>query len=166
MVTARSAVLTHLGSRDVARVVYGTIIGLSLVVALSWHPPTAGQTIAAIVGTALAVGLAELYSEFVAAEARERRHVGRAGVRRLAAEAGAVAFGAAFPAVFFVLAAMSALELDSAFALAKWSGLALICAYAFVAARLAGSGNLRAVAHAVVLGAVAGALIALKALLH
>src|SRR4051794_13259570 len=37
----RRAVDAHLGSRDVARVIYGSIIGLALVVALGQHPPSA-----------------------------------------------------------------------------------------------------------------------------
>ena len=78
----RAAIEEHLGSRDVARVIYGTIIGLALVVALDQHPPTATQATAAIVVTAIAVGLAEMYSEFVATETRERRPVGRSEIRQ------------------------------------------------------------------------------------
>jgi hypothetical protein len=160
------AIEAHLGSRDVARVIYGAILGLALVVALEQHPPTVGQTVGAVVATALAVGLAEMYSEFVGAEARERRRLGRSEVRVLAADALAVTFGAGFPAVFFILAAVNVIALDTAFTLAKWTGLALICAYGFVAGRLAGSGTGAAVLHASALGAIGVALIAVKALLH
>jgi hypothetical protein len=118
------------------------------------------------VATALAIGLAETYSEFVGAEARERRHLSRAEVRVLAEDAAAVTFGAGFPAVFFILAAAGAMELATAFTLAKWTGLALICAYGYVAARLAGSGRGASLLHASVLGMIGGALIAVKALLH
>ena len=162
----RRALAAHLGSEDVAHVIYGTIIGLALVVAMGQHPPTATQAVGAILATAVAVGLADLYSEFVGAEATERRPVGRARIRHLATDAAAVAFGAAFPAVFFLLAAIGAIKTDTAFTLAKWTGLALISGYAFVAARLAGSTIPRALLHALVLGAIGGALIALKALLH
>jgi hypothetical protein len=160
------AIEAHLGSRDVSRVVYGSIIGLALVVALGQHPPTIAQTAAAIVGTALAVALAEVYSEYVGTEARERRRLRHAEVRGLAEDALAVAFGAAFPVVFFILAAIGVMEIDTAFTLAKWTGLGLICAYGYVAARLAGSETGAALLHASALGAVGGALIALKALLH
>jgi hypothetical protein len=119
-----------------------------------------------VVATAIAVGLAEVYSEFVGTEARTRHHVTRAQLRALLAEAGAVVFGAAFPAVFFVLAAAGVVELDTAFDLARWTGLGLICAYGFGAARLAGSSVWEALVHAAVLGAIGGALIALKALVH
>ena len=146
--------------------IYGAIIGLALVAALEQHPPKAGQAVGAIVATAIAVGLAEVYSEYVGAEARKRRPVLRSELRGLAADAGAVAFGAGFPAAFFILAAAGAIGLDLAFTLAKWSGLILICSYAFVAARLSGSPLGRSLLHATVLGLVAGALIAIKAVLH
>jgi hypothetical protein len=77
-----------------------------------------------------------------------------------------VLFGAGFPAVFFLLAVAHVSKLDTAFTLSKWSGLGLITGYAFLAARLAGSALLRSFAHAVAIGAIGGALIAIKALLH
>lgn len=160
------AVGAHLGSRDVARVIYGAIIGLALVVALGQHPPTSGQAVGAIIATALAVGMAEIYSEFVGTEARARRRVRRAELRALVRDAAAVTFGAGFPAIFFVLSATGAIEVDLAFTLAKWTGLALICAYGFLAGRLAGSTTTEALAHAAVLGLIGGALIAVKAILH
>lgn len=162
----RRAIVAHLGSRDVARVIYGAIIGLALVVALEAHPPSAGAVVSFLVGTALAVGLAEVYSEYVGTEARTRRPVDRRQLRHLLAEAGAVTLGAGFPAVFFALAAAHAMELDTAFVLAKWTGLGLICTYAFLAARLSGYRLVGALVHAAVLGAIGGALIAIKALLH
>ena len=162
----RRAIEAHLGSPDVARVIYGSIIGLALVVALQAHPPGAGTVASLLVGTAVAVGLAEAYSEIVGAEARTRRRIGRKHMRALFREAGAVVFGAAFPAVFFVLSALGAYEIDTAFQLAKWTGLGLICAYGFLAARLSGYHLLGALVHAALIGAIGGALIALKALLH
>lgn len=162
----RRAIESHLGSEDVARVIYGSIIGLALVVALQAHPPAAATMASFLVGTAVAVGLAEVYSEYVGAEARTRRPVESKQVRQLLVDAAAVTFGAGFPALFFVLAAAGALDIDAAFRLAKWSGLGLICAYAFAAARLSGAGVARALIHAAVLGVIGGALVALKSLVH
>ena len=70
---AWTAIESHLASRDVARIIYGAIVGLSLVVVLQDHPPPAGEVVAALAATAISVGLAELYSEAVAAEARALR---------------------------------------------------------------------------------------------
>jgi hypothetical protein len=162
----RTAVEDHLGSHDVSRVIYGSIVGLALVVALEHHPPGAGATAAAVVGAAVAVGLAEVYSDAVGEEARLRRRVTLAQLRTFAGDAGAVTFGAAFPAAFFVLAGLGAIELPTAFTLAKWSGLGLICGYGLLAARLAGAGWRRSILQAAAVGAVGGALIVLKALVH
>jgi hypothetical protein len=162
----RRAVAAHLQSHDVSRVIYGSIIGLALVVALEAHPPSAGQAIAAIAGTAIAVGLAEIYSEVIGTEARTRRRVPRRQMRGIALDAGAVIFGAGFPVVFFILAAAGAFDVGLAFTLSKWTGLGLIGAYGYVAGRLAGAGVRDALVHGAAVGAIGGALIALKALLH
>jgi hypothetical protein len=162
----RRAIAAHLGSHDVSRVIYGAIIGLALVVALEAHPPTTAQAIAAIAGTAVAVGLAEVYSEVIGIEARTRRHVPLRQVRAIGVNAGAVIFGAGFPVAFFVLAAAGVFDIGLAFTLSKWTGLGLIGAYGYVAARLAGEGVRGALVHAAAVGAIGGALIALKALLH
>ena len=156
----------HLESDDVSRVIYGSIIGLALIVGLQIHPPSNGEIIGLIMGTALAVGLAELYSDIVATEAKTRKRLTRAERRHLAGEVAAVIFGAGFPVVFFLLASTGAIEQNTAFRLAKWTGLGLICSYGFAAARLAGASVGRAVLHAAFVGAIGGALIGLKAALH
>jgi hypothetical protein len=162
----RTAVEAHLGSRQVARVVYGAIIGLAFVVVIEAHPPRTGVVVGWLLGTAVAVALAELYSEVIGVETRERRRVGRAEVVEMLDDAGAVAFGVAFPDVFFILAALGVLQLDTAFAMAKWSGLGLIGFYGFWAARFAGAGVPRALLQGALVALVGGALIALKAFLH
>ena len=162
----RRAIASHLTSGDVSRVIYGAIIGLALVVALEAHPPTAGQAVAAIVGAAIAVGLAEIYSEVIGTEARTRQPVGRAQLRAVVPDAAAVVFGAGFPAIFFALAAADVIGTTLAFTLSKWTGVGLICVYGYVAGRLSGSGRGRALLHAAAVGAIGAALIGLKALVH
>ena len=162
----RRAIRSRLAARHLGRVIYGAIIGLALVVALEEHPPSAGVVAATLAATAAAVALAELYSDVVGTEARTRRLVDPGHIRNISHEAVAVAFGVGFPAVFFVLAALGAMETPTAFTAAKWSGLGLIGLYGFCAARLAGVGLPGSVLHAVVVGSVGGMLIALKAPLH
>jgi hypothetical protein len=162
----RASVLAHLGSEDVAHVIYGAIIGLALVQALKIHPPAPGVVAGSLFGSAVAVGLAEAYSELVASEARTRQPVTRARVREVLGDSGAVLFGAGFPAVFFVLAAIGAMEVRTAFRLATWTGLGLILAYGYLAARLSGSSAPAAILKSLAIGLVGLILIALKALLH
>ena len=162
----RHAIAAHLGSRQVSRVLYGSIIGLALFVALEHHPPSAGAIAVTLVATAIAVALAELYSEIVGTETRTHARVAREQIAEMLDEIGAAAFGVAFPAVFFVLAALGAIDRDAAFAIAKWSGLGLITAYGFAAARLTGDTVLGSLRRAAIAGLIAGFLIAIKALLH
>jgi quinol-cytochrome oxidoreductase complex cytochrome b subunit len=156
----------HLGSTQVSRVMYGSIIGLALVVSLEHDPPRPAVMVGTLVGTAVAVGLAELYSEIVGTEVRTRQRVARAHVGEIAADVGAVVFGISFPAVFFILSAADAIEVDTAFELAKWSGLALIGLYGFSAARLAGAKLPAALVQAVAIALIGAFLIGLKALVH
>lgn len=162
----RRAIEAHLGTRQVARVIYGAIIGMALIVVLQDHPPSPAGAAAALAGTAVAVGLAEVYSEIVGTETRTRRHIAREQLRDILKDALAVGFGIVFPAAFFVLAALGAMELDTAFDVAKWSGVGLIAFYGFCAARLAGDRLPAAFLQAFAVGAVGAILIALKALVH
>ena len=164
--TARAYIDAHLGSRQVARVLYGSIIGLALVLALQAHPPPAGTIAASLLATAVAVGLAELYSEYVGTETRTRTRVDRAQFAEIWDEVFAVVLGIAFPAVFFLLAALGLIERDSAFTIAKWSGLGLITAYGYAAARLTGASVPRSIFRASVAALIAAFLIAIKSLLH
>jgi hypothetical protein len=164
--TVRRAIADHLSSGQVTRVVYGAIIGLALVVVLQKHPPAAGVVAGSLVSTAIAVGLAELYSGIVGAETRTRRRVSRGHLGELAEDAIAVGFGISFPAVFFVLAAAGVMSLDSAFGVARWSGLGLIGFYGYAAARLAGNRRLVCVLQATAVAGIGVLVIALKALIH
>jgi hypothetical protein len=162
----RAGLEAHLGSRQVAKVVYGSIIGLALVVALNGHPPAAGVMAVWLVGTAVAVGLAEVFSEVVGVETSQRQRVSLHQLTHFLEDAGAVAFGVAFPAVFFVLAAAGVLVEETAFTVAKWTGLGLIGFYGFWAARFAGAAPHSAVFRGVLVALVGAGLVVLKSLVH
>jgi hypothetical protein len=162
----RDAIVAHLGSRQVSRILYGSIIGLALVVALEAHPPPAGAVVVTLLATAVAVGVAELFSEVVGTETRTRARVERRQLIDILDEVGAVAIGIAFPSVFFLLAVFGTIDRDAAFTIAKWSGLGLITAYGFAAARLTGGTVLGSLRRAAVVALIAAFLIVIKALLH
>jgi hypothetical protein len=156
----------HLSSDQVARVIYGAIVGLALVVALEPHPPPAATVGAILVTTAIAVALAELYSDVVGTRIRIRGPLGKERRREAGGEVVAVAAGTAFPVVFFILAAADAIELDTAFDLAKWSGLGLIGCYGYAAGRLSGADVGRSLLHALAVGAIGAAVILVKSVVH
>jgi hypothetical protein len=162
----RRFIAIHLESRQVSRVIYGAIIGLALVVALEAHPPPPGAVVATLLGTAVAVALAELYSELVGFETHRKRDPTPAERRALGADIAAVALGISFPALFFVLAAAGAMEDENAFDWAKWTGLGLIGVYGFAGARMAGGGLTASLAKALGVALIGALLIGLKALVH
>ena len=162
----RQNLAAHLRSGQVSRVVYGSIIGLALVLTLEAHPPRVGVAIGTLLATGLAVALAELYSEVIGGRARSGMGVPAEPLSTIVEDAGAVAFGISFPSLFFVAAAFELVDYDVAFTLAKWTGLGLIAGYGYVAARLAGSRPSRALLEAAGVALVAGVLIVLKALVH
>jgi hypothetical protein len=162
----RRFVGAHLSSRQVSRVVYGSIIGLALVVALEAHPPAPAAVIASLVATAVAVALAELYSELVGFQTIRHRTARAAEVRHLSGDIAAVAFGIAFPAVFFVLAATDTFDTETAFTCAKWTGLGLIGIYGYAGARLSGGSLVASLTQAAAVALIGAALIVLKSLVH
>jgi hypothetical protein len=162
----RERIGSHLRSGQVSRVVYGSIIGLSLVLALQSHPEDVLTVVGTLLATAVAVALAELYSELLGARARAGLGEETEPVRTIATDSMAVAFGIAFPSVFFLAVPLGLVDFDTAFALAKWTGLGLIAGYGYVAARLSGMGTARALVQAAGVAVIAGVLILVKALLH
>jgi hypothetical protein len=164
--TVRARLESHLGSRQVARVVYGAIIGLTLIVAVEDHPPSAAVMAAWLVLTGVTVALAEVYSEVIGVETSERHRVTRHQLAHLLGQGWAVLLGVAFPAVFFLLAVVGVLELHTAFASARWSGLGLIGFYGYWAARFAGAPVPRALAQAAAVATIGALVIAFKVLLH
>lgn len=159
-------IASHLASGNVSRVVYGSIIGLALVLTMEAHPISAGVSVGTLLATAVAVALAELYSELVGRRARSSVGGSVESWEEIAEDAMAVAFGVASPSVIFLAAMLGLFELETAFTLAKWTGLGLIAGYGYAAARLEGRGTTGALVHALGVGLIAGVLIALKALVH
>ncbi len=122
--------------------------------------------IASLAATAVAVALAELYSDLIGARTRSGLGVDTEGFGEIAGDAIAVAFGVCFPCVFFILAALDWITVDLAFNIAKWSGLGLIAFYGFVAARVGGGTVPRALLEAAGVALIGAGLIAIKALIH
>ena len=122
--------------------------------------------VASLLGTAVAVGLAELYSELVGFETTRHRKAGGSELRELGGDIGAVAFGISFPALFFLLAALGVFEDETAFTFAKWTGVGLIGLYGFAGARLSGTSVHLALAQGAGVALIGAALILLKSLVH
>lgn len=156
----------HLASNEVAHVLYGTVVGLAVVLALQHDKYRSAKVAGFLIGTAITISLAGLFSEAISTQARRRADLTRADRRVLRRETVAELFGCGFPAAFFVLAALGAIQERTAFLLAKWSGIALVVGYAYLASRLAGHARGRAVRYALLAALVGIVVVQLKALAH
>lgn len=145
--------------------IYGTIIVLALIVALDEGGVRVGVAIGTVLGAAFATALAELYSDYIGAVIRDRRRRTREEWRDAAANVAAGFTLASLPVAFFVLAALDAIELQTAYDAAEWSGVAVLGAYATVANRSAGFTMARSLLVGVGFAVLGAALILLKAAL-
>ena len=138
----------HLGSEQVSRVIYGAIIGMALIVVLEHHPPTAGVTTATLFATAVAVALAELYSDGSDHVLQHRTGFHREQVIEIAEDVGAVAFGIVFPGVFFLLATFGGSRSTPRSRWRSGAGVGLITLYGYAAGRLSGESRKRSALQA------------------
>ena len=116
--------------------------------------------------SALTVALAELYSEVVGAETRERHRVTRPQLVAHARERRRGGPRRRLPGRVLPARLVHVIELDTAFTIATWGGLGLIGFYGYWAARFAGAPVLRALVQAALVAAVGGIVIVFKALVH
>jgi hypothetical protein len=149
-----------------ARAVYGAIIALAVVVVLEETSASAIEVVVSAVGAVVAAMLAEGYAEYIASVIREHRHLARSEFVDSSLDIAAGGLAALVPVVPFVLAAVDAIELETAYDIAPWIGLGVIGGYTLFANREAGLGRTQTIlltAGGVLIGL---SLIALKAATH
>lgn len=149
-----------------AAAVYGSIIALAVILVSAKGNVEAYQVLFAVLGAVIATALAESYADYIADVIRERRHPTWPEVRVSLADALAGALAALVPAAPFLLVELGAIDLDTAYDVAAWLGLAVIGSYTMLANRLAGLAWRRNALVTAVALAVGLTLIAIKALTH
>jgi len=154
-----------LDGHRVAKVIYGTIIVLVVIVTLEDHPPTPRVAIASVLGASVAVALAEFYSELMGKRIHERRMLSRMEIREIVSDVSAVFIGALLPLPILILAGLDLLSVDSALRLDKWLLIGLLIFYGYAAASLGGSGRLWATFMALLAGSIGAVVVLIKAAL-
>jgi len=151
-------------SRHADRAIYVLIAVLAISVALVDTGASPRQTFISVVGTAVALTLAEMFAVRVGTSIREGRRPTpeELGDERDAAIAGLAV--AAVPATFFLLAMLDVVDLDGAFRLAQLTGFAILGAFTYGAARARGYGRPGAVVAGLGLLATGEILILLNSL--
>ncbi|MBB4664811.1 hypothetical protein [Conexibacter arvalis] len=154
----------HVIAGHAGNVVYGSIVVLALVLVLDHERASAGTAIVSIVGAVFVVAVAEAYAEFLQEMIQLHRPLRGRDRREILAGIAVHGLAALAPIVFFVLAALDWMELETAFTAAKWFGVGVLGLYAFAAYRSAGVGVGRSLVAGVALTCVGLLLVALKSL--
>jgi hypothetical protein len=145
-----------------AHAIYGSIVVLAVIVAEQDTSIDAGEVIASVLGVAVVTALAELYADYIGGTIRASRHP-TATERDIAFKNVAVGFlTAIIPVVYFVLAALDVMSLDTAFDAAIWTGVGVLGAYALIANFLAGFTLARSLLIGAGFTALGAALVLLK----
>lgn len=146
------------------RAIYILIAVLAVSVALEDTGTDAGHALAAVLGTAVALTLAELFAARIGISLRKRR---RPTPEESSAEVHAALTGlavAALPILFLLLAVLDVMELHRAFTASQWTGFGVIGAYTYLAARASGNSQMRSIIGGAGLLLIGGGLILLNSL--
>ncbi len=124
--------------RRAEHAIYGSIIVLAVIVAEDNTSVSVQVAIGTVLGAAIVTSLAHIYADYIGEVIRVGHHPTRAEWRAALMNA-LVGFGLAIlPAGFFLLAALDAISLATAFDIAQWVGVAVLGAYAVLANLRAG----------------------------
>lgn len=155
----------RLDGHRAAKVIYGTIIVLVVIVTLEDHPPGALAAIGSVLGAGVAVAIAEFYSELIGLRIHEKRRLTRTEIHGIATSVSAVLFGALLPLPVLLLALFDVFTVESALALDKWILVGLLVFYGYGAATLSGTGKVWATFMALLAGTIGIAVVLIKAAL-
>ncbi len=132
----------------VAKVIYGTIIILVVILAMEDHPPSTIGTVVTVLFAGFGVALAELYSDMIGTRIEKKRHLTWGERNHIIKNVSSVMVGAFFPVPFFILAWLGFLELKFAITLAKWTLVGVLLFYGYVASKLSGYSNIWSIVSA------------------
>lgn len=144
------------------KVVYGSIVALTLVIVMDFEDARGGATVLSLVAALIAVGFAEAYAEFLAEMLQNRRPLRRRERVRIFEGVGLHLLPCLAPIAFFLLAGARLLKLETAYGLAEWTGIAVIGLFAFGAYRAAGASLGRSLVAGAALTAVGLGLVLVK----
>src|SRR6187551_3364909 len=96
----------HAGNPSAAKAIYGLISVQSVLMVMKDHPPPAWQVAVTLLGTTLALALADTYAETIAVMLHHRRRLSRPEISAIWHAVRPIMFGAQAPTIVFILSAM------------------------------------------------------------
>jgi hypothetical protein len=150
----------------VSKAIYGLIAVLAVLLVMEDHPPVAWQGAVTLFGTTLAVALVDTYSETVAATLAQRRRLTRAELCHIWHDVSPVLVGAQAPTLVLLLSAVGLFPVAQAITIAQVACMVLLFGYGIRVGQLLHEQWFQQLVSGLIVFAVGGLLVAIKALFH
>jgi hypothetical protein len=150
----------------VSHAIYGVITVLAVLQVMEHHPPSAWSGAVTLFGTTLAVALLDAYSDSIAEMMAHGHMLSRGELGRIWRDVRPVLIGAQGPTLFLLLAVIGLLSVETAIDLAEGLSFLLLFVYGLRVGRLLHEGWPRQLLSGLILVAIGGFVVALKAVVH
>lgn len=153
-------------SNLVARAVYGLITVLAVLQAMELHPPEAWRGAVTIFGTTLAIALIEVYAETIGELLGGRHRLARNDLVHFWHDATPVLVGAQGPTIVLILSALGLMSVETAIDIAQLVAFVTLFVYGWRIGQMLDVPIVRRVLSGLILVAIGGLLVGIKAAFH
>lgn len=150
----------------VAKAIYGVVTVLAVLVTMEDHPPTAWRGAITLFGATLAVALLDTYSETIGGILAQERRLSGSEIREIWHDVTPVLVGAQAPTVVLLLSAFGLFPVESAITIAEVVCVLFLFSYGFRVGQLLHEHWLRQLISGLLLAAIGGLIVGIKALFH
>lgn len=150
----------------VSRAIYGLITVLAVLQVMEHHPPSAWHGTVSVFGTTLAVALADAYSDSIAEILSEGRSLSRENLRAIGRDVWPILAGAQGPTLVLLASALGLISVERAISVAQIVAFVMLFSFGLRVGHLLHERWLPRLLSGVVLVAIAGLIVGIKAAFH
>lgn len=165
--TTQAAAPAHEVARaSVSRAIYGLITVLAVLQVMGAHPPSAWHGTASLFGTTLAVALADAYSDSIGEMLSEGHRLSRGSFRAIGHDVWPILTGAQLPTFVLLASALGLISVELAISLAEWVAFLMLFGFGVRVGQMLHERWFLRLMSGIVLVAIAGLIVAIKAAFH
>lgn len=137
--------LKNIYTRGISRIIYATILVLSVMESMEDYPTNSVIIIVIIILTVVSILLIESYSDVLEHDIKHRRTTQFEGIFKIIKTQYPVFIAVIYPCLFFSLSAIGLIKIETAFDLSEYSLAGMLFVYGYTARRLSGAKILRSI---------------------
>lgn len=155
------------GDREgVSRAIYGLITVLAVLQAFQLHPPSPWKGAVTLVGTTLTVALIDAYADSIAETLASGRILSRDELARIGRRVLPVFVGAQGPTLALMVSALGLIDIEDAIILAQAIAFVSLFGYGWRVGKLQHEQWVRRLLSGLILVAIGGVIVGIKAAFH